>query len=157
MAIEIERKFLVKGEAWRSQATGILYRQGYLLANQGKTVRVRRAGDRGYLTIKGATQGISRHEFEYDIPLSDAEELLNMCDRPLIEKTRYTLQHKGLTWEVDEFWGDNKGLIIAEVELTDPDQSVQLPDWIDREVSADPRYFNAALARNPYQSWPADS
>lgn len=156
MAIEIERKFLVKGEEWRSLGTGVPYRQGYLLANQGKTVRVRRAGDRGYLTIKGANQGISRQEFEYEIPLSDAEELLELCDRPLIEKTRYTMLYKGLTWEVDEFWGDNKGLIIAEVELTDPEQSVQLPDWIDREVSSDPRYFNAALARNPYQSWPTD-
>jgi len=155
MAIEIERKFLVQGDSWRQLGTGVPYWQGYIMSSQGKTVRVRRAGDRGYLTIKGGAQGISRHEFEYEIPLSDAEELLEMCDRPLIEKTRYKILHHELVWEVDEFWGDNEGLIIAEVELTDPDQPLQLPDWVDREVSYDPRYFNAALARQPYRSWPA--
>jgi len=156
MAIEIERKFLVQSDGWRSLGSGVSYRQGYILSSRGKTVRVRRAGDRGYLTIKGATQGISRREFEYEIPLSDAEELLEMCDRPLIEKTRYKIPHDDLIWEVDEFWGDNAGLIIAEVQLTDPDQPLQLPDWVGREVSYDPRYFNAALARQPYQSWLAD-
>lgn len=157
MAIEIERKFLVQGDGWRALGTGVSYRQGYIMSSQGKTVRVRRAGDRGYLTIKGGTQGISRHEFEYEIPLSDAEELLEMCDRPLIEKTRYKILHHELVWEVDEFWGDNEGLIIAEVELTDPDQPLHLPAWVDREVSSDRRYFNAALARQPYRSWPADT
>lgn len=156
MAIEIERKFLVQGDAWRALGSALAYRQGYLLSSLGKTVRVRQAGDRGYLTIKGETQGISRQEFEYEIPLPDVEELLEMCDRPLIEKTRHKILHNGLSWEVDEFWGDNEGLIIAEVELTDPDQLLDLPDWVDREVSHDPRYFNAALARQPYRSWPGN-
>lgn len=154
MAQEIERKFLVVGDRWRGLAEGTTYRQGYLLSGAGRTVRVRVAGTRGFLTIKGAIEGLSRSEFEYEIPLADAEELLNtLCDRPLIEKTRYKIPYEGLTWEVDEFWGDNDGLIVAEVELSSPDQTVQLPDWIGEEVSHDPRYFNAALVKHPYRQW----
>lgn len=154
MSIEIERKFLVKGDGWRSLGVGTVYCQGYLASGKGVTVRVRIAGDTGYLTIKGATEGISRSEFEYVIPTSDAEEMLStLCDRPLIEKVRYRIIQDDLTWEVDEFTGANQGLVMAEVELRDPNQIVELPDWIGEEVSHDPRYFNAYLAKNPFPSW----
>ncbi|WAL60032.1 CYTH domain-containing protein [Thermocoleostomius sinensis] len=154
MAMEIERKFLVVGDAWRSLAIGVAYRQGYLLSNKHLTVRVRMAGDTGYLTIKGATDGISRTEFEYAIPANDAAELLDtLCERPLIEKVRYRIPWQGLVWEVDEFAGANQGLVIAEVELSDPEQLVSLPAWIGKEVSYDPRYYNAQLAKHPYSEW----
>lgn len=154
MGIEIERKFLVKGDGWRSLGVGTVYCQGYLASGKGVTVRVRIAGDTGYLTIKGATEGISRSEFEYVIPTPDAEEMLStLCDRPLIEKVRYRIIQDDLTWEVDEFTGANQGLVMAEVELRDPNQIVELPDWIGEEVSHDPRYFNAYLAKNPFPSW----
>ena len=154
MATEIERKFLVQGEKWRSQAIGIFYAQGYLSTNQGLTLRVRIAGELGYLTIKGPTRGYSRLEFEYPIPLADAQIMLEtLCDRPLIEKTRYRIEYQGLIWEVDEFQGDNSGLIIAEVELTDENQVIELPDWLGVEVSQDPRYYNANLVKYPYSQW----
>ena len=162
MATEIERKFLVKGEQWRSLATGTVYRQGYLSTKKGCTVRVRLVGDRGYLTIKGLSQGISRAEYEYPIPAKDAQEMLdNLCIseasredyRPIIEKTRYKIDFAGLIWEVDEFAGENQGLIVAEVELTDEHQVIELPDWIGKEVSDDPRYFNANLVQHPYSQW----
>ena len=154
MAIEIERKFLVKGDRWREQATGTVYRQGYIGTNSGTTVRVRLAGDRGYITIKGKSVGISRAEYEYPIPAEDAREMLdNLCDRPLIEKTRYKIELSGLTWEIDEFAGENQGLIVAEVEITDENQTVELPEWIEREVSDDSRYFNANLAKHPFKQW----
>ncbi len=154
MATEIERKFLVKGDEWRSLGTGTGYRQGYISTKEtGTTVRVRVVGDRGYLTIKGTTVGASRAEFEYPIPVKDAREMLDtLCDRPLIEKTRYRIQQGELTWEVDEFAGENQGLILAEVELDDENQTVELPEWIDREVS-DPKYFNVNLAKHPYRQW----
>ncbi len=154
MATEIERKFLVKGDEWRSLGTGTGYRQGYISTKEtGTTVRVRVVGDRGYLTIKGTTVGTSRAEFEYPIPVEDAREMLDtLCDRPLIEKTRYRIQQGELTWEVDEFAGENQGLILAEVELDDENQTVELPDWIDKEVS-DPKYFNVNLAKYPYSQW----
>jgi CYTH domain-containing protein len=154
MPIEIERKFLVQGEQWRSLATGIDYRQGYLSTKKGCSVRVRLVGDRGYLTIKGLTTGVSRAEYEYPIPAEDAQEMLdNLCDRPLIEKTRYKIEYAGLTWEVDEFAADNQGLIIAEIELTDENQTIELPTWIGKEVSDDPRYYNANLAQHPFSRW----
>lgn len=154
MATEIERKFLVKGDQWRSLATGTLYRQGYLSTKKGCSVRVRLAGNQGYFTIKGATQGCSRAEYEYPIPAEDAQEMLdNLCEAPLIEKTRYKIEYAGLTWEVDEFAAENQGLIIAEVELTDENQSIELPEWIGKEVSDDPRYYNANLVENPYSQW----
>jgi len=154
MAIEIERKFLVKGDEWRSLGTGTLYRQGYIATKAGITVRVRLAGNQGYITIKGASVGISRAEYEYSIPAEDAQEMLdNLCEPPLIEKTRYKIELAGLTWEVDEFAGENQGLIVAEVEITDENQTVELPEWIDREVSDDSRYFNANLAKNPFKQW----
>jgi adenylate cyclase len=153
MAIEIERKFRVKGDAWRTLGEGIIYRQGYLLAEVGRTVRVRIAGNTGYLTIKGATNKFSRPEFEYPIPSTDAEELLEMCDRPLIEKIRYRVPNGSLTWEIDEFFGENQGLIVAEIELKSAEQQVELPEWIGEEVTHDPRYYNANLAKHPYTRW----
>jgi CYTH domain-containing protein len=154
MPTEIERKFLVKGDEWRTLATGTVYRQGYLSTKKGCTVRVRLVGNQGYLTIKGSTKGISRAEYEYPIPAEDAQEMLgNLCEPPLIEKTRYKIEFAGLTWEVDEFAGENQGLIIAEVELTDENQTIQLPDWIGKEVSDDSRYYNVNLTQHPYSQW----
>lgn len=154
MATEIERKFLVKGDEWRILATGTVYRQGYLSTKKGCTVRVRLVGNQGYLTIKGLTQGFSRAEYEYPIPAEDAQEMLdNLCDRPLIEKTRYKIEYAGLIWEVDEFASENQGLILAEVELADENQIIELPDWIGKEVSDDPRYYNANLTQHPYSQW----
>lgn len=158
MATEIERKFLVKGDQWRALATGTLYRQGYLSTKKGCTVRVRLVGNQGYLTIKGLTQGFSRAEYEYPIPAEDAQEMLdNLCEAPLIEKTRYKIEYAGLTWEVDEFVGENQGLIIAEVELTDENQSLEVPEWIGIEVSGIIGNFNANLVQNPYCQWSQNS
>jgi adenylate cyclase len=154
MAIEIERKFLVKGEEWRSLGIGRVYRQGYITTVNSTTVRVRIVGDRGYLTIKGKTDGIARSEFEYLIPVEDAQIMLDtLCDRPLIEKIRYKIQLGYLLWEVDEFLGENAGLIMAEVELNDAEQKIELPDWIEKEVSGDRKYYNSNLAKYPYQQW----
>ncbi len=156
MAVEIERKFLVQGEAWRSLATGTLYRQGYLVLNAGKTVRVRVAGHQGYLTIKGPTLDLARAEFEYAIPLEDAMAMLDtLCEKPLIEKTRYRIPYADLLWEVDEFAGENQGLIVAEVELTSADQAIALPPWVGAEVSQDVRYFNSYLVQHPFSQWGA--
>ncbi|MEQ8465867.1 CYTH domain-containing protein [Coleofasciculus sp. E1-EBD-02] len=154
MAIEIERKFLVKGDQWRTLGQGMLYRQGYISTQNLTTVRVRLVGDQGYLTIKGKTENFSRVEYEYPIPGSDAQEMLEtLCDRPLIEKTRYRIECQGLVWEVDEFIGENEGLIFAEVELTQENQDVDLPDWIGKEVTGDPNYYNANLVRHPFSQW----
>ena len=154
MATEIERKFLVNGEEWRKLATGVVYRQGYLSTKKEASVRVRVVGDRGYLTIKGVTVGNSRAEFEYPIPVEDAETMLDtMCDRPLIEKIRSKIQHHDLLWEVDEFLGENQGLIVAEVELEAENQNIELPSWIGAEVSDDARYYNVNLAKNPFTKW----
>lgn len=154
VAVEIERKFLVVGDAWRSLATGTVYQQGYVPTAGRATVRVRLVGHQGYLTLKGPSRGITRSEFEYPIPEADAKAMLEtLCDRPLIEKTRYRIQQDGLCWEVDEFAGENQGLVLAEVELTDPDQPIARPDWIGQDVSDDPRYFNANLVRHPFSQW----
>ncbi len=154
MPTEIERKFLVKGDEWRAMATGTIYRQGYLSTKKGCSVRVRLVGELGYLTIKGLTEGYSRPEYEYPIPAEDAQEMLDkLCDRPLIEKTRYKIEWGGLIWEVDEFAGENQGLIVAEVELPDANHPVELPDWIGKEVSDDSRYYNVNLAQHPFKHW----
>jgi CYTH domain-containing protein len=154
MAKEIERKFLVHPRKWSDLGAGLAIRQGYLAASAHCSVRVRTYGDRGYLTIKGATSGITRDEYEYEIPLSDAIEILdNLCNHPPIEKTRYRIVSKGHAWEVDEFGAANRGLTVAEVELKDAAEPVELPDWIDREVSGDPRYFNSNLSIKPFLSW----
>lgn len=154
MSSEIERKYLVLQDAWRPVAPGTLYRQGYLSSAKERVVRVRIAGDAGYLTVKGPTVGVTRPEFDYAIPLADARLMLDrLCERPLIEKTRYRETYKGHRWEIDEFHGDNAGLIIAEIELANEREPFELPPWAGAEVSDDPRYFNSNLARDPYKNW----
>ena len=152
MSTEIERKFLVRGTDWR-QGAPVRLRQGYLNRDKERTVRVRIAGSRAYLTIKGLTRGVSRPEFEYEIPLQDGEALLTLCDGLPLEKDRYTLQHAGATWEVDEFLGANAGLAIAEIELNDERQEFERPGWLSTEVTDDPRYFNSSLIAAPYGTW----
>jgi CYTH domain-containing protein len=154
MATEIERKFLVKDDTWRSLGTGTTYRQGYIYTENRTTVRVRLAGERSYLTIKGKRVGATRSEFEYPIPREDGEIMLEtLCNRPLIEKVRYRIPQDDVVWEVDEFLGENIGLILAEVELTAENQAIVLPDWIGKEVTDDFRYYNSYLARHPYREW----
>ncbi|HVZ21291.1 MAG TPA: CYTH domain-containing protein [Vicinamibacterales bacterium] len=154
MAREIERKFLVIGTAWMAGANGVRFRQGYLSTVKERTVRVRVEGERALLTIKGPTVGVSRLEFEYPIPVPDAERMLDaLCERPLVEKTRYRIPIGSHVWEIDEFAGDNEGLVVAEIELAAPDEPFERPAWIGREVSDDPRYFNANLVRAPYRTW----
>ncbi|NLM74048.1 MAG: CYTH domain-containing protein [Clostridiaceae bacterium] len=153
MALEIERKFLVTDDGYKNSAKKTLYRQGYLSLTPERTVRVRICDDKAYLTIKGNLNGITRPEFEYSIPVSDAEVLLSMCEKPIIEKYRYTLTYDGVTWIVDEFSGDNEGLVIAEVELDDENQPFSKPGWAGEEVSGDPRYYSSNLVRYPYKSW----
>lgn len=152
MGVEIERKFLVQGTAWK-QSEGVSYRQGYLNRDKHRTVRVRVAGDAAFLTVKGISRGATRAEFEYAIPLADAQQLLTLCDGPLIEKTRYVIPYQGTTWEVDEFGGDNAGLVVAEVELLSEDQPFARPPWLGAEVTQDARYFNSSLASVPYGQW----
>jgi len=154
MTKEIERKFLVAGEAWRALAEGTRYRQGYLSTVKERTVRVRTIGDKGFLTIKGLSRGATRSEYEYEIPAADAEEMLDeLCEKPIIEKNRYKIPLEGVTWEVDEFFGVNAGLIVAEVELQSEDQAFAKPEWIGEEVTDDPKYFNANLIARPYSTW----
>jgi CYTH domain-containing protein len=156
MAQEIERKFLVVGNSWKTLASGVRYRQGYLSSAKERVVRVRIAGAVAFLTIKGVTEGISRAEFEYPIPIADAELMLDtMCERPLISKTRYRVPAGGLTWEIDEFHDENEGLVLAELELPDATTPFDRPEWVGEEVSADPRYFNANLVRQPFTTWQA--
>ena len=156
MAREIERKFLVIGDRWRSLAPGKAYRQGYIATAQpNRSVRVRIAGEKGYLTVKGPTYGLTRAEFEYEIPLQDAQEMLEtLCDRPLIEKIRYCLPIGKVVWEIDEFLGENAGLIVAEVELASENQLFERPDWLGKEVSSQSKYYNASLVNYPYSQWP---
>jgi len=154
MGIEIERKFLVRKELWVPPDAGIKVRQGFLSLDPERTVRVRLAGNEGFLTIKGVSVGAARAEYEYPLPVRDAGELLErLCHRPLIEKTRYLVKAGRHLWEVDEFFGENAGLLLAEVELADLDEEVELPGWVGREVTDDPRYFNAALIRHPFREW----
>ena len=154
MGKEIERKYLLKGDSWRSLAKGTKYRQGYLNSTKERVVRVRTIGDKGYLTIKGITTGATRVEYEYDIPISDATAMLDdLCEKPVIEKNRYKITFAGLVWEVDEFFGENMGLIVAEVELEDEGQRFEKPEWIGDEVTGDPKYFNSNLIVNPYIKW----
>jgi CYTH domain-containing protein len=152
MGKEIERKFLVKGDTWRS-AKGTMFCQGYLNSEKERNVRVRTMEDKAYLTIKGIAIGASRMEFEYEVPLEDAAEMLEICEKPLIEKTRYKVQEGGFVWEVDEFLKENNGLIVAEVELESEDQAFFKPDWVGEEVTGDPRYYNSNLIKNPYAKW----
>ncbi|MGB5260380.1 MAG: CYTH domain-containing protein [Gammaproteobacteria bacterium] len=154
MPVEIERKFLVINDTWRGQVTGRQFRQGYLSCDPERSVRVRLAGEQAWLTIKGGTRGATRAEYEYTIPVEHAREMLDkLCLQPLIEKTRYQIEYSGMTWEIDEFAGDNAGLLIAEVELATEGQAVDLPAWVGKDVTGDPRYYNASLIGYPYSQW----
>jgi len=157
MGIEIERKFLIaKGglkEACRLDGEGVPYAQGYLSRGTGRTVRIRIAGTAAFLTVKGPVTGISRAEFEYEIPINDARQMLMLCDGPVIEKIRRKIPHCGHVWEVDEFMGENEGLTVAEVELATADEFIEIPSWIGKEVTGDPRYYNSNLTVHPYRLW----
>ena len=153
MAAEIERKFLVLDDSWRSADSGTKMAQGYLSLDPDRTVRVRVAGENAWLTIKGRTKGITRAEFEYPIPLEDAEAMLAICLPSVIDKTRHRVLHAGHLWEIDVFHGENAGLTVAEVELTTENEALELPHWAGEEVSGDARYFNSYLAAHPFQSW----
>lgn len=155
MPLEIERKFLVNRQIWdvMPKPAGIFYRQGYLVGETGKTVRLRIAGEKAFLTIKGPTHNAIRSEYEYQIPVKDAEEMFDLFKPTELQKTRYRIHFNQKVWEVDEFSGDNEGLVIAEVELLQRDEQVSMPSWIDLEVTEDPRYYNSYLAANPYRTW----
>ena len=154
MGVEIERKFLLAGDAWRGLGQAVLLRQGYLSSTRERVVRVRIEGHHAMLTIKGPNVGTSRGEWEYPIPLADAKELLDgLCEQPLIEKYRRRIMYAGMVWEVDEFLGANAGLVVAEIELHSEDQPFEKPDWVGVEVSDDARYYNANLIRHPYSQW----
>lgn len=154
MAIETERKFLLKNDSWRvAGIKGVFLKQGYLKNSPESVVRVRLAGETGYITVKGTTCNASRLEFEYTIPAVDAEEMLEkLCEKPLIEKTRYMVRVNGFEWSIDEFSGQNQGLVIAEIELATRDQVFTYPAWIGTEVTDDPRYFNSSLVAHPNPS-----
>jgi len=154
MPREIERKFLLKNDNWKSQFTSrTITKQGYLNTQKERTVRVRIFGEKGFLTIKGETVGISRLEFEYEIPIKEAKDLLQLCEKPFIEKERFVVLDRKLKWEIDVFVGDNEGLKLAEVELEDECQDVEIPEWIGEEVTFDNRYFNSSLVKLPFKNW----
>ncbi len=155
MATEIERKFLVEGPSWR-QSNCVRLSQGYLNRDKHLTVRVRIAGAKAFLTVKGVREGVTRAEFEYEIPVADAEQILRLSDGPVVEKNRHVIVHDGSKWEVDEFLGENAGLVIAEIELTSEDQQFSRPAWLGREVTHDNRYYNSNLAAHPYKQWRED-
>ncbi|WP_296945261.1 CYTH domain-containing protein [uncultured Massilia sp.] len=155
MGVEIERKFLPANDGWRGLGTPTLMRQGYLVSDAVRTVRVRIEGERAVITVKGKSTGIRRGEWEYEIPVADAVELLDgLCEQPLVEKIRHRIAHAGHVWEVDEFLGLNAGLVVAEIELDAEDEAFDKPDWIGAEVTAEKRYTNASLVRMPYSRWP---
>jgi len=157
MAKEIERKFLVAHQAWRESVNTIhVYRQGYLSYDSERTVRVRATEVTGYLTIKGITEGLTRDEFEYEIPLADALALLQLCERPAVEKKRYIVPNGAHVWEVDVFEGINEGLVVAEIELGSEDEAFDKPNWLGNEVSGDRKYSNSALSLHPFKDWSND-
>jgi len=154
MAVEIERKFLVDETLLPQLTNGYTIKQGYIQTAGLNTVRVRVRDDKAFLTLKSSSKGVTRLEFEYAIPLEDAEEMLeNLCQKPFIDKKRYLIEHEGHTWELDIFEGDNKGLIVAEVELESEDEAFALPEWVKEEVTTDKRYANSNLIQNPYANW----
>jgi len=154
MGLEIEKKFLLKGNKWRIPEKAVHYRQGYLSRSRECIVRVRTIKDKGFLTIKGITIGATRAEYEYEIPKGECNAMLeNLAEKPIIEKNRYTLDYKGFTWEIDEFLGENQGLVVAEIELDFEDQKFDTPEWVGKEVTGDPRYFNSNLICFPYTKW----
>jgi len=155
MGIEIERKFTLKNDSWRDNVkSSERLIQGYLAGNDRSSIRVRVAGKKANLNIKSATLGIRRQEYEYEIPLEDANNMLErLCEKPIIDKERHLVVHEGKTWEVDEFYGENKGLIVAEIELENENEVISIPDWADKDVSHDTRYYNVCLISNPYKNW----
>lgn len=154
MGKEIERKFLITGDDYKALAKGIYYHQGYLSSQKERIVRIRTIENKGFLTIKGIAVGATRLEYEYEIPLADSNELLkSLCEKPTIEKHRYKLDYEGFTWEVDEFHGENEGLVVAEIELVTEDQAFRKPHWVGEEVSGDPRYYNSNLIKHPFRNW----
>ena len=155
MGVEIEKKFLLKNEDWKTQCTkGVKIKQGYLNSHTERTVRVRLSDGKGKITIKGKTENITRKEFEYQIPYKEALSLIQLCETPIIEKTRFKIKQENLTWEIDQFGGENIGLIIAEVELESENQILTLPSWVGQEVSQDSKYYNSSLLTYPYKNWP---
>jgi adenylate cyclase len=155
MPTEIERKFLVDHKKWEKliKPTGKLYKQGYILSEERRTVRIRVTNDAAYITFKGASTGISRSEYEYTIPVNEGTEILDNFAVSLIQKTRYNIEYAGHTWEVDVFTGDNSGLIVAEIELQHEDEQFEKPEWVGQEVSHDNRYTNSSLSVYPYKDW----
>ena len=154
MAIEIERKFLVKEKPFSIAKRSLKINQGYIINEKSKVIRIREKGDDYFLTIKGNNIGISRLEYDFPISKEDAKELIfHFCKTTLIEKTRHYIEHKGHTWEVDEFHGKNNGLIVAEIELESEDEKFEIPDWVGEEVTQDDRYYNMNLAIHPFTSW----
>ena len=153
MGVEIERKFLLSGDGWRTLGTAVPMRQGYLSSDKARVVRVRIEGDHACITIKGKSSGATRGEWEYAVPVADAEELLALCEQPLVEKVRRRIDYQGHTWEVDEFFGVNQGLVVAEIELGAEDEAFARPAWIGEEVTDDPRYYNSSLVKKPYSAW----
>lgn len=155
MATEIERKFLLKNSSWKEMADeGTQYTQGYLVGSKHASVRVRIQGKQAFLNIKSATIDITRQEFEYEIPLDDATEMLEtLCEKPLIDKVRYHIKNENHIWEIDVFDADNEGLIVAEIELKDKDENFIKPDWLGNEVSDDDRYYNVCLVKHPFKDW----
>ncbi|QOY51069.1 CYTH domain-containing protein [Candidatus Sulfurimonas baltica] len=154
MGLEIERKFLIDIDKVENLQNGYEIKQGYIQTKDKTTVRVRVRGDEAFITIKGKNVGASRVEFEYSIPLDDANEMLEkLCLKPFIDKKRYLVEHKNHTWEIDVFYNENEGLIVAEVELEDENESVELPEWVVKEVTGDARYYNSNLLENPFSKW----
>jgi adenylate cyclase len=154
MGVEIERKFLASGDGWRQLGEPVLLRQGYLSSHPERVVRVRIEGGRALMTIKSKAAGISRGEWEYDLPMADAIEFLDrLCEQPIIEKYRRRIPFGGFVWEVDEFLGVNAGLVVAEIELPAEDAAFDKPDWIGADVSDDVRYLNSNLIKHPYSAW----
>ena len=153
MAKEIERKFLIDAEKWAKQGNPVEMCQGYLAINGDKIIRVRIAGNNAFITIKGNLQGISRDEFEYEIPVDDARQLMNLCEGNPVEKTRYNYLFAGKMWEIDLFHGANNGLIVAEIELNSEDEPFEKPSWIGEEVSTESKYYNFNLSQNPFTNW----
>ncbi|MDO4727206.1 MAG: CYTH domain-containing protein [Porphyromonadaceae bacterium] len=152
--IEIERKYLVKNLDFVKYGVPHRIKQGYISVEDGRVVRIRIKDQKGYITLKSASQGFACHEFEYEIPVSDAQLMLDkMCHKPIIDKTRFDLLHKGKKWEIDVFNGENEGLIIAEIELQSKDEEFKIPPFIDREVTDDHRYYNAYIAEHPFCTW----
>lgn len=151
MPVEIERKFLVTNNDWRNNAEGLTFCQGYLSRNPNCIVRVRTEGEKAFMTIKGPIQGLRRSEFEYSIPKEEAVAMLELCETPHIHKTRYRITYDNHVWEIDEFHGENEGLIIAEIELDDEQETFTLPSWVGKEVTEDRRYANSNLAIHPYK------